>query len=35
MTLYVTEGSARRELEMDMKEKEKSDYDSDLNRTMF
>ena len=34
MNLYVAEGSKKRELEMKMKNQE-SDYDSDLNRTMF
>lgn len=34
MKLYVAEGSKKRELEMAMKNQE-SDYDSDLNRTMF
>ena len=34
MKLYVAEGSKKRELEMKMKNQE-SDYDSDLNRTMF
>ena len=34
MKLYVAEGQDKKKLLMDIKDKE-SDYDSDLNRTMF
>jgi hypothetical protein len=34
MKLYIAEGAARRELEMEMKGLE-SEYDEDLNRTMY
>ena len=35
LKIYLADPKMRRELEMDRKDREQSDYDTDLNRTMF